>query len=85
LKWRGRARILVCMQPQLLSLEETCDYCGATLEVSAAEVAGGKRLHPYVCPQCSKTHSVMCAGHPHVRVLKPRTDGKGNNYQETLF
>ena len=73
------------MQPQLLCLELACDYCGSTLEITAAEVAGEARMHPYVCPQCSKTHGIMCAGHPHVRVLKPRTDGKTNSYQQTMF
>ena len=73
------------MQPQLLCVETACDYCGATLEITAAEVGGDKRLHPYGCPQCAKTHSIECAGHPHVRVLRPRTDGKTNSYQETLF
>jgi hypothetical protein len=73
------------MQPQLLCVERACDYCGATLEVTAAEVGTDRRPHAYACPQCSKTHEVSCAGHPHVRVLKPRTDGKTGSYQETLF
>ena len=73
------------MQPQLLCVESTCDYCGATLEITAAEIGGEARMQPYVCPQCIKTHAITCTGHPHVRVLKPRTDGKTSTYQQTMF
>ncbi|MEJ6023661.1 hypothetical protein [Ramlibacter sp. PS4R-6] len=73
------------MQPQLLCIEKACDYCGAKLEVTAAEVGGEARPHRYACPQCGKDYEVTAAGNPHVRVLKPRTDGKTGSYQQTMF
>lgn len=85
LKMSETPPILGCMQPQLLCVEKVCEYCGATLEVSAAEVGDHARMHAYVCPQCGKPDGVSCAGQPHVRVLKPRTDGKTGSYQDTVF
>jgi hypothetical protein len=73
------------MQPQLLCVEKACDYCGARLEVTAAEVGGDARPHPYPCPQCGKPGEVVTTGHPHVRVLAPRTDGRTGQYQQTMF
>lgn len=70
---------------RLLCVETTCDYCGARLEVSAAEVAAESRPHPYRCLQCGKVDEIITTGHPHVRVLAPRTDGRTAQYQETMF
>jgi uncharacterized Zn finger protein len=70
---------------RLLCVERTCDYCGARLEVSAAEVAGEGRPHPYRCLQCGKVDEITTTGHPRVRVLAPRTDGRTAQYQETMF
>jgi hypothetical protein len=73
------------MQPELLCVEKACDYCGAGLEVSAAEFAGEPQPHTYVCPQSGKNHELVCTGPPHVRVLHPRTDGRTNRYEQTMF
>lgn len=73
------------MQPELLCLEKICDYCGARLEVTSAEVGGEARAQRYACPQCGKGDEVMTAGNPHVRVLAPRTDGRTGHYQQTIF
>jgi hypothetical protein len=73
------------MQAQLLCVEKVCGYCGAILEVTAAEVGDRPRLHAYTCPQCGKPDGVICSGHPHVRVIEPRTDGKSGDYQQTMF
>jgi hypothetical protein len=73
------------VQSELLCIETTCGYCGARLEVTAAAVEGEPKRHPYVCPQCGKAHRLTSTGHPHVRVLAPRTDGKTGKYQETMF
>lgn len=73
------------MQPQLLCVEASCDYCGATLEVTAAEIGGEPRPHPYLCPQCGKNYELTCTGNPHVRVLQPRKDGRTSSYQQTMF
>jgi hypothetical protein len=71
--------------PELLCVEKVCGFCGARLEVSAAEVPGEIRAHPYTCPQCGKPDEVESTGHPHVRVLAPRSDGRTGQYQETMF
>ncbi|HEY8050569.1 MAG TPA: hypothetical protein VIE63_15470 [Ramlibacter sp.] len=73
------------MQPELLCVEKACDYCGARLEITAAEVGGEPRAHTYACLQCGKDDSVLTTGHPHVRVLAPRTDGRTNRYAQTMF
>jgi hypothetical protein len=48
-------------------------------------VAGEGRPHPYRCLQCGKVDEITTTGHPHVRVLAPRTDGRTAQYQETMF
>jgi hypothetical protein len=75
------------MQPQLLCVERACEYCGARLEITAAEVGGDAlpRAHRYECPQCGKYDEVKTTGHPHVRVLAPRTDGRTTPYAQTMF
>jgi DNA-directed RNA polymerase subunit RPC12/RpoP len=73
------------MAGELLCLEVACDYCGARLEVTAAEVGGEPRAHTYLCAQCGKNHDVMTTGNPHVRVLAPRTDGRTSQYAQTMF
>lgn len=73
------------MQPQLLCVEKACEYCGARLEVTSAEVGGEPRAQHYACPQCGKGDEVMTSGYPHVRVLAPRTDGRTGHYQQTIF
>jgi transposase-like protein len=73
------------MQPQLLCVEKTCEYCGARLEVTSAEVGGEPRVQRYACLQCGKIDEVLTTGNPHVRVLAPRTDGRSNGYQQTFF
>lgn len=70
---------------RLLCVEVACDYCGAALEVTAAQMGGDAAAHPYVCPQCGKDHELVSEGIPHVRVMRPRTDGKDGRYQQTMF
>jgi hypothetical protein len=73
------------MAGQLLCVEKACDYCGARLEVTAAEVGGEPRAHTYACPQCGKHDDVDTTGTPRVRVLAPRTDGRTSQYAQTMF
>jgi len=73
------------MDPQLLCIEKSCDFCGAKLEVTAAEFAGEPQPHTWLCPQCGKNHELVSTGPPHVRVLAPRTDGRTHRYEETMF
>jgi hypothetical protein len=73
------------MQPELLCQEIPCDFCGARLEITAAEFASEPQPHSYVCPQCGKHHEIVTTGPPHVRVLAPRTDGRTGGYSQTMF
>jgi hypothetical protein len=72
-------------QTELLCVERICGFCGARLEVSVAAVPGEPKPHTYSCPQCGKPDELESTGHPHVRVLAPRTDGRTGKYQETMF
>jgi hypothetical protein len=71
--------------PELLCFERICGFCGAQLEVSCAAMPGEAKSYHYTCPQCGKPEDIGCTGHPHVRVLAPRTDGRTGLYQETMF
>jgi hypothetical protein len=73
------------LQPELICHERICGFCGARLEVSAAAMPGEPKPHHYSCPQCGKPEQIEVAGHPHVRVLAPRSDGRTGQYQETMF
>jgi hypothetical protein len=73
------------MNPELLCLEKSCAFCGARLEVSSAALPGQPKAHIYTCPQCGKPDEIECTGHPHVRVLAQRNDGRSGLYQETMF
>jgi hypothetical protein len=48
-------------------------------------MTGKPKAHIYTCPQCGKPDEIECTGHPHVRVLAPRNDGRTGLYQETMF
>jgi len=66
-------------------LEKSCGYCGARFRVLATQVpdAGGSRT--YDCPGCGKRYGIQAATDPEVRLLRNRTDGKDDRYQETMF
>ena len=67
--------------------EKTCAYCGARFRVLATEPADPLRLFPfdYDCPACGKRHEVQSGAEPEVHLLRGRTDGKDDRYQETMF
>lgn len=65
--------------------ERTCAYCGARFRVIATHAP---RLDPpaeYACPECGKHYEAEAVAEPEVRLLKPRSDGKRDRYQETMF
>ena len=66
-------------------LEKSCGYCGARFRVLATQApdAGESRL--YDCPGCGKQHEIQAATEPEVRLLRGRTDGKDDRYQDTMF
>ena len=65
--------------------EKSCAYCGARFRVLATLTAD--HLHPeeYACPECGKSYVIRGVLEPQVQLLKPRTDGKGDRYQDTMF
>ena len=74
------------VQTELQCVETSCAYCGAKLEISAVVLPGGEPgPHAYMCPQCGRPDEIMAIGNLHIRVLSPRTDGKTDRYQETMF
>lgn len=72
--------------PGTLSVFETsCAYCGARFRVLATLGADEDRREEYACPECGKAYETDAAGEPEVQLLRPRTDGKHDRYQETMF
>jgi hypothetical protein len=65
--------------------EKSCGYCGARFRVLAPQAEGENRTQDYDCPECGKSYEIEAAAEPRVRLLKSRTDGKDDRYQETLF
>ncbi|HUR89644.1 MAG TPA: hypothetical protein VMZ74_11200 [Ramlibacter sp.] len=72
-------------QTELLLMEKVCDYCGAKLEISSVARHGDPHPYHYACGQCGKGYEISSFAPPHVRVLAPRTDGKSDSYQQTMF
>lgn len=70
---------------QVRQFERTCGYCGARYAVTVPQAAVAAPLRDYHCPECGKTGEVHALLPPLVRLLAPRTDGKSDHYQETIF
>lgn len=65
--------------------EKACAYCGARFRVLATSGADDPHSEEVACPECGKTYEVEAAGEPEVQLLRPRSDGKSDRYQETMF
>ena len=65
--------------------EKSCAYCGARFRVLATHVPDDPHREEYACPECGKSYEADAVGEPQVQLLRPRTDGKGDRYQETMF
>lgn len=65
--------------------EQACRYCGARFRVLATTPAGEMHREEYACPECGKSYEVEAAAEPEVQLLQPRSDGKDDRYQETMF
>ena len=65
--------------------ERSCGYCGARFRVLASRVADDHHQEEYACPECGKAYALEAAAEPQVQLLRPRTDGKDDRYQETMF
>ena len=69
----------------ILRFDDICAYCGARFQVTAEPVPVEPELQHYECPECGKAYDVEVTGTPRVRLVEPRTDGKHDRYQETMF
>jgi transposase-like protein len=72
--------------PGSLSIfEKSCGYCGARFRVVATHVADDPHREPYTCPECGRSYTTEATGEPEVQLLRRRTDGKDDRYQDTIF
>ena len=73
--------------PELLHafFEKSCTYCGALFNVELTRQGGNNPVQPFACPECTKRYEVRSAKTPKVRLVSARTDGKTDDYQETMF
>ena len=65
--------------------EKTCAYCGAHFRVLAVRTAQEVQREEYECPECGMQYRTEAAGEPEVQLLRRRTDGKVDRYQDTMF
>lgn len=65
--------------------EKTCSFCGARLRVLVSRLPDRFEREDYHCPQCDKRYQVEAIEEPEVQLLSPRTDGRLDRYQETMF
>ena len=65
--------------------ERACGYCGARFRVLAAHAPYGDHAEEYACPECGKQYETEASVEPEVRLMQPRSDGKRDRYQETMF
>ena len=70
---------------QRSSFDKTCSYCGARVQVFVSREAGSDESQDYACPECNKQYTTHAALEPVVSLLAPRSDGKTDQYQETMF
>ena len=65
--------------------EKSCGYCGARFRVLASRLPDEHVSEDYACPECGKRYELEAVMEPEVQLLHPRTDGKLDRYQETMF
>jgi hypothetical protein len=65
--------------------EKSCSYCGARFRVLATQAQDDLHHEQYACPECGKSYATAASTEPEVQLLHPRSDGKGDLYQETMF
>jgi hypothetical protein len=70
---------------QRSSFIHSCVFCGARFEVFVSRQHGANENEDYFCPECSKGYTVRAALPPLVQLVTPRSDGKSDRYQETMF
>ena len=65
--------------------EKSCAFCGAHFRVLAMRTAQDLHSEEYECPECSMPYRTEAAAEPEVQLLRRRTDGKSDRYQQTMF
>ena len=65
--------------------ERSCGYCGARFRVLAQHGDGADHREEYACPECGKCYDTQALDEPEVQLLRQRSDGKTDRYQETMF
>lgn len=65
--------------------EKSCAYCGARFRVLAVRAENAAQREEYECPECGMAYHTEAAGEPEVQLLRRRTDGKSDQYQQTMF
>lgn len=65
--------------------EKVCAYCGARLRLLVARAPEGNEPFDYDCLECGKLYTLDAALQPQVELIQPRTDGRDDRYQETMF
>ena len=73
------------MDESLSVFEKACAYCGARFRVLATVRPDAPHREEVTCPECGKSYAVEAASEPEVQLLRPRSDGKSDRYQETMF
>ena len=66
-------------------IDVTCNYCGARLRLLMSRLRHGNERMLYACPECGKQYEAKAALEPEVLLLHPRSDGKQDRYQESMF
>jgi len=77
----AQADVLAGLSP----FEKTCVYCGARFRVLASVSPDAQPARTYDCPGCGKDYELEAMAMPVVQLLRGRTDGKSDRYQETMF
>jgi hypothetical protein len=65
--------------------ERACVYCGARFRVLATQRSDADHAEAYSCPDCGKSYRTQALIDPEVRLLRPRSDGRVDRYQDTVF
>jgi hypothetical protein len=70
-------------QGSLDVFERSCGYCGARFRVLTSHEHPHREA--YACPECDRHYETQADGTPEVQLVRPRSDGKDDRYQETMF
>lgn len=58
------------------NFKQTCNHCGAVIEVTVPGQKGHEESEEYFCPECLCMYRVRASNSPTVTLVSARTDGK---------